>query len=65
MQELIPTNKDTAVKITVARWLTPEGHQINTVGITPDVEVFLTREDLDNKRDPQLDKALEVLREKL
>ncbi|HLC95442.1 MAG TPA: S41 family peptidase [Patescibacteria group bacterium] len=65
VQELIPTNKDTAVKITVARWLTPEGHQINTVGITPDVEVFLTREDLDNKRDPQLDKALEVLREKL
>ena len=65
VQELIPTNKDTAVKITVARWLTPDGHQINTVGITPDVEVTLTRDDMDNQRDPQLDKALEILKEKL
>ncbi len=64
VQELISVSKDTSVKITVARWLTPAGHQINTVGISPDVEVTITRDDLDNKRDPQLDKALEILREK-
>ncbi|KKU06546.1 MAG: Carboxy-terminal-processing protease [Candidatus Magasanikbacteria bacterium GW2011_GWA2_45_39] len=64
VQELISVSKDTAVKITVARWLTPAGHQINTIGITPDIEVNMTRDDLDNKRDPQLDKALEILKEK-
>lgn len=64
VQELIPVSNDTSVKITVARWLTPAGHQINTVGIAPDVEISITRDDLDNKRDPQLDKALEILKEK-
>ena len=62
VQELISVSKDTSVKITVARWLTPAGNQINTVGITPDIEVDITRDDLDNKRDPQLDKALEILK---
>lgn len=65
VQELISVGKDTSVKITVARWLTPAGHQINTVGITPDVEADISRDDLDNKRDPQLDKALEILKEKI
>ncbi|MEI8096513.1 MAG: S41 family peptidase [Candidatus Moraniibacteriota bacterium] len=61
VQELIPVNKETSVKITVARWLTPAGHQINTVGISPDIEVDLKMDDINNKRDPQLDKALEIL----
>lgn len=64
VQELISVSRDTAVKITVARWLTPAGHQINTVGIVPDIEVNLTSDDRDNQRDPQLDKALEILKEK-
>ncbi|MFZ2187756.1 MAG: S41 family peptidase [Candidatus Moraniibacteriota bacterium] len=64
VQELISVGKDTAAKITVARWLTPAGHQINNVGIAPDIEVGLTGDDADNKRDPQLDKALEILKEK-
>lgn len=62
VQELIPLTKDTSVKITVARWLTPKGSQINKVGIAPDTEVSLTTEDVENKRDPQLDKALELLK---
>jgi carboxyl-terminal processing protease len=64
VQELIAVNKETSVKITVARWLTPAGHQINTVGIAPDIEVAVTREDLEKKIDLQLDKALEILKEK-
>lgn len=64
VQELIPVSKDTSVKITVARWLTPAGHQINNVGITPDVEVGLSLDDINNKRDPQLEKALEILTKK-
>jgi carboxyl-terminal processing protease len=64
VQELISVGRDTSVKITVARWLTPAGNQINNVGIAPDIEADITRDDLDNKRDPQLDKALEILKEK-
>ncbi len=62
VQELIPVSKDTSVKITVARWLTPKGNQINKVGISPDEKVGLTRDDFNAKRDPQYDKAVEVLK---
>ncbi len=65
VQELIPTSSTTSVKITVARWLTPLGNQINKVGIKADEEVKLTREDFEADRDPQFDRALEVMREKL
>lgn len=62
VQEFIDLPQKTAVKITVARWLTPNGEQINEQGIKPDVEVELTNDDYQNNRDPQLDKALEILR---
>lgn len=63
VQELIPVTRDTKVKITVAHWLTPNGEQINKVGIAPDTEVKLSVSDLEKKLDPQMDKALEILRE--
>ena len=50
-----------AVRITVARWLTPKERQINQVGLEPDVVVPLTQDDITNDRDPQLDKAVEIL----
>lgn len=65
VQELIPLSQKSAVKITVAKWLTPKGEQINDKGIEPDVEVKLSDEDYDNDRDPQLDKAKETLRVQL
>jgi len=65
VQELIPTSSVTAAKITVAKWLTPNGEQINKKGITPDIEVEYTSEDYENDRDPQLDKAIEVIKEKI
>ncbi|TXH07783.1 MAG: S41 family peptidase [Candidatus Moraniibacteriota bacterium] len=65
VQELIPTSSTTSVKITVARWLTPDGHQINNEGIKPDEEVKLTRDDFEAGRDPQFDRAWELLRKKL
>jgi carboxyl-terminal processing protease len=64
VQELIELPGDTSVKITVARWLTPKGEQINKKGIEPEVEVELTEEDYNNNRDPQLDKALEIVSQK-
>ena len=49
--------------VTTSRWFTPDGRQIANVGITPDVEVDLTAEDLAQGRDPQLDAALAALKE--
>lgn len=65
VQELVSITKDTSLKVTVARWLTPSGEQINKVGISPDIEVDRTSEDYDANRDPQMDKALEIVREKM
>jgi len=63
VQQLFDVTSDTSVKITVARWLLPDGTAIDKEGIVPDVEVSMTREDFEADRDPQLDKALEVLSE--
>jgi carboxyl-terminal processing protease len=52
------------VKITVARWYTPSGLNIDKKGITPDKEIKMTEDDYKNKRDPQKDAALEFLRTK-
>ncbi len=63
VQRWIPlSGENGAVRITIARWLTPKERQINEVGLKPDVEVALTEEDLQAGRDPQLEKAIEVLR---
>jgi len=50
-----------ALKITVAKWLTPKGRSIEDDGIVPDIEVELTNEDYNEDRDPQLDRAVEFL----
>lgn len=50
-----------AIRVTVARWLTPDSRQINNVGLTPDVQVDYTQEDFDAGLDPQLDKAVEIM----
>jgi len=62
VQELESLANGTSLKITVAKWLTPSGHSIMHDGIDPDVKVEFTKDDLDNGRDPQLDKALELLK---
>ena len=65
VQELINLPGSSGVKITVAKWLTPNGDYIMEKGINPDVEVKMTPEDYANDKDPQLDKSLELLKEKL
>jgi carboxyl-terminal processing protease len=50
-----------AVRITIARWLTPKERQINGIGLTPDIEVKISEDDIAAGRDPQLDKAVETL----
>jgi carboxyl-terminal processing protease len=62
VQEWIPLTSDSgAVRVTVARWLTPSRRQIDEVGLSPDVIAERTEEDLQAQRDPQLDRAIEVL----
>lgn len=51
-----------SIHVTTAHWLTPQGHEIERAGLNPDLEVPLTQEDIDNQRDPQLDRALAYLR---
>lgn len=63
VQELISLPGKSSVKITVAKWLTPNGDYIMEKGITPDVEVELTLEDFKAEKDPQLDRATEIIRE--
>lgn len=61
VQELVPfgPNKDMAVKVTIAKWITPGGKNLDKDGLEPDIKVELTEEDLKNNRDPQLDRALQ------
>lgn len=62
VQEVVPITDDTSLKITIARWLTPNGVDITKAGIKPDFEVKISDEDLKQKKDPQMEKALEILK---
>lgn len=62
VQELQTLNGGANLKITVAHWRLPKGELIEKIGIKPDVEVKLTDEDVEAEKDPQLEKAIEVLR---
>ena len=59
VQELVPLGDDMAVKVTIARWITPSGKNLNKDGLEPDIKVEMTNEDFDAERDPQLDRALQ------
>ncbi len=62
VQNWIPLDSNQgAVRITVARWLTPKHRQINETGLTPDVVVELTQADFEAGIDTQLNKAIEIL----
>jgi carboxyl-terminal processing protease len=54
-------NDGGAVRITIAHWLTPNGRQIDKKGLEPDVEVTMTEDDVKAGKDPQLDKAIDIL----
>ena len=64
VQELVKITDDTSLKVTVANWLTPKGISISKQGIEPDVKVGITEKDFEAKKDPQMDKAVEILKAK-
>lgn len=61
VQEINRLPDEAGMNITIQRYLTPSGQDINKKGITPDVVVELTEEHVKNKDDVQLKKAIEVL----
>ena len=61
VQELVDITSDTSLKITVARWLTPKGQSISESGIEPHHLIKYTPADREAGRDPQLNKAIEIL----
>lgn len=60
VQQLIDIGEG-SLKVTVARWVTPAGHWIMESGITPDIEVERTRKDVEAKKDPQMERAVQFL----
>lgn len=62
VQSWIPlANNEGAIRITIARWITPKERQINGKGLTPDQVVPLTDADIKANQDTQLSKAVEIL----
>lgn len=49
------------LRVTIAHFFSPKGNEIHDVGITPDIEVKPTEDDIANKRDPQLERAIQFL----
>lgn len=65
VQNWVPLdNEEGAVRVTVARWLTPKERQINKLGLKPDFVVELTEENVKAGVDPQLEQAIELLKRK-
>lgn len=62
VQEVVPVTDNTFLKITIARWLTPKGNSINENGLEPEFAVKVTKEDVEKKRDVQMEKAVEILK---
>lgn len=61
VQELVDITPNTSLKVTVARWLTPLGNSISEKGVEPQHKVVRTAQDRESGRDPQIQKALEIL----
>lgn len=62
VQELVDITSETALKVTVARWITPQGNSISDGGLTPNFEVPIVPQDIEAGKDPQLEKAIEVVK---
>lgn len=60
VQQLVNLKGGGVLKVTVARWYTPAGRNIDKEGITPDKEVKISEQDVQGGKDPQKDAALQV-----
>lgn len=61
VQQVINLSEGRQLKVTIARWFTPEGVNLSENGLEPSKKVELTAEDMNNGKDPQLDAAKSAL----
>jgi carboxyl-terminal processing protease len=64
VQQIIKLKDDSTLKITIANWLLPDGTLIDKNGIEPNYKVEITEGDIKAEKDPQLEKALEIIKTK-
>ena len=62
VQRLVDLRGGSSLKITIAKWLTPKGNSISEVGLDPDVKISITEQDAELQKDPQMSKALEIIK---
>lgn len=65
VQQVMDLNDGSIVKLTIAHWVLPSGHILENGGLKPDYEVKISDDDVSKKRDPQLDKAVEILKSEM
>ncbi len=63
VQQPVDIRGGALLKVTIAHWLTPRGDLIDGQGLKPDVEVKMTEDDYKAQKDPQLEKAIKILKE--
>jgi len=63
VQKIIPLPNETGLNLTIAKYLTPKGYDINKKGITPDVQVNFSINDVKTQNDAQLNAAKNMLHE--
>ncbi|HXK31286.1 MAG TPA: S41 family peptidase, partial [Candidatus Paceibacterota bacterium] len=61
VQELAPVTRETSLKVTIERWLTPLGNSISKEGLAPDITIIPTPEDIKAGRDVQMERAVSFL----
>jgi carboxyl-terminal processing protease len=61
VQMVYTLSDDSQLRVTAARWFTPNGRAIHGEGLEPDIEVEITEQDLEADRDPQLERAIDYL----
>lgn len=61
VQKIIPMPNETGLNLTIAKYLTPKGKDINKKGISPDIEVKFNKKDIEERKDVQLEKAKDIL----
>jgi len=62
VQQVIPLENAAILKVTVAKWYTSKGKNVNGTGLLPDVKVSLSEDEVNSGKDPQLTKALQLIK---
>ncbi len=62
VQQLLSLRDGSSVKITIAHWVLPKGQILEKEGLKADIEVKQKEDEIKNGKDPQLDKAIEILK---